>query len=140
MPLRSKCALFCFRVYVGNLFCHIWMAKESQWFWLPQREKSEENRGEVNKRERMIFDTVRANKSRYLFSSAIKINCSEGQDALQVYWFLLDKNIFLPNQISFGQLNEVSVRIVTGIHREDRWNFGDQRMDVHKELRTLPVD
>jgi len=29
---------------------------------------------------------------------------------------------------------------VTGICRDGRLNFGDQRTDVHKELCTLPVD
>ena len=32
------------------------------------------------------------------------------------------------------------VSIMIGIHRENRRNFEDQRMDVHKELCTLPVD
>jgi len=31
-------------------------------------------------------------------------------------------------------------RIVTGIHREDRQNFRDQKTDVHKELCTLLVN
>jgi len=29
------------------------------------------------------------------------------------------------------------VRIVTGTRREDRRNFGEQKMDVHKELCTV---
>jgi len=32
------------------------------------------------------------------------------------------------------------LEFVTGIYREGRQNFGDQRTDVHKELCTLSVD
>jgi len=32
------------------------------------------------------------------------------------------------------------VTIMTGIRREGRRNFGDQRMDVRKELCTILVD
>ena len=31
-------------------------------------------------------------------------------------------------------------RIMTGIYREDRRNFGDQRTEVYKELCTVLVD
>ena len=38
------------------------------------------------------------------------------------------------------QIKGEIVRIMTGIRREGRQNFKDQRMTVYKKLCTLPVD
>ena len=38
------------------------------------------------------------------------------------------------------QVNGEIVKIMIGIHREGRRNFGDQRTDVHKELCTVLVN
>ena len=48
------------------------------------------------------------------------------------WWLFSDLDVFE----SRGRLLE----LVTGTRREGRQNFGDQRMDVHKKLCTLPVD
>jgi len=44
--------------------------------------------------------------------------------------------------LRFGhiQVKGKIVRIMTGIHREGRRNFGDQKKSVHKELCTVLID
>ena len=44
--------------------------------------------------------------------------------------------------LGFGciQVKEEIVKIMTGIRREDRQNFEDQKTNVHKELCTVLVN
>jgi len=48
------------------------------------------------------------------------------------WWLFLDLDIFESRERLLG--------FVTGICREGRWNFADQRTNVHKKLCTLPND